>query len=1358
MDPLSITASIIAVIQAIGSCWKIYSSIKDAKGDIEELQKEVNSVKKLVDCVRKELINDSKGLKLSTSEELNNALEGCSFELQRLKDKLGPEKKSKFFGIVKERVKWPLTGPDAFKIVQNLKTWKQSINLALSIDQTVQLRNVNQKLDFASLPSAEGAAYGSFKDQHEPECLPNTRVKLLKDIGKWVEDPQGKCVFWLSGVAGTGKSTISRTIAKELKEKDQLAASFFFRRGERDRGDASKFFTTLASQLANHIRDITPSIQNAINTEPGIASMGHGEQFNKLIFNPLSQLRRPPSQLGSPSPLTIKVVLVIDALDECDREADQQLIVSLLSRLREIKTVEMRVFLTSRPELPLRLGFKELSGDIYQNMILHEIPGVEEDIALFLKAEFKKIQIAYSLPFEWPENENIQKLAKMAVPLFIFASTACRFIADSDPKDQLEIVISYQSEWHVSQLEGTYLPILHRLKKNAPSYKTLVTEFKQIVGTIINLASPLSIPSLSKLLAISDRKINGRLIPLHSVLDVPTSAFDVTTQVNLHAPVRMFHLSFRDFLSDQSLRDNHEFCDFWIDEKEAHRSIYKKCVELMSNPNGLRKNICDLKSPGTLRSTIDKGLIEQCLPPELQYACRYWVYHLQQSADSINDNSQVYEFLRKHLIHWLEAVSLSGEMSEMVQIVETLSSIVGIENGKDTSALIHDIKRFVRQNQSIIDQAPLQAYWSALIFAPKKSIVRSIFNLEETIPGASQLPRIQDQWDALLQTLEEHTRSVNGVVFSADGKALASASSDSTVRIWNAATGVLLQTLEHTSSVNNVAFSVDSKTLASASSDNTVKIWNTTTGALLQTLEHTSSVNSVAFSADGKTLASASNDYTVRIWNVATGVLLQTLEHTSPVNSVAFSADGKTLASASNDYTVRIWTVATGVLLRTLEGHTNWVSNVAFSTDCKTLASASNDCTVRIWNVATGVLLRTLEGHTNWVSNVAFSTDGKTLASTSSDHTIRVWDTAIGALLRTLEGHTERVNGVAFSADGKTLASASDDHTIGIWDAAIGTSLQTIEGHTSSVNNVAFSADGKTLASSSNDHTIRVWNTAVGALLRTLEGHTEKVNGVAFSADGKMLASTSHDRTVKIWNVATGALLRTVQHTKLVKDVVFSTDGKMLASVSGDCTIRIWDTATGAFLQGLSHMSWVNNVTFSADSKTLASVLDDRTVDIWNTATGVLLQTLKHTGWVKDVAFSADGKTLASASDDHTVNIWNTSTGVSLQTFATQDTATSISFSEDGRYIITNRESFLLNTNGPLPASSGTKPYENQHEPITVKNEWLAQGGERLLWLPYNYRPSCSALYDNTICLGHYSGGVSFFTFQNSYSHSSSLP
>ncbi|KAJ5028935.1 hypothetical protein J3E73DRAFT_430510 [Bipolaris maydis] len=1006
MDGLSGAASVIAVIdisaKIVSLCYQYSVAIKDARDNIERVRRKVSDITHILEKI-KQLLDSQDKTRLSTTQGLFSSLEQCLKELEGLEVTLEPRKTRKTmsrFGF--RALKWPFTSKQVDKIVLDLERYEQTFGLALQADQTVVVSSIDQKLDLAKLPVAIDASFNSHNEEHNARCLPNTRTELLDDIIRWANNKDGKPIFWLNGMAGTGKSTIARTVAQSFASRGQLGASFFFKKGEGERSNASRFFTTIATDLVACEPDMLPGIRKTLDEDSTISHKALKDQFEKLILRPLLGIKQARSQV-------LARVVVIDALDECERDADIRAILQLLARTKDIRPVSLRIVVTSRPELHIRLGFKEMPNGTYQDLVLHQVPRsmIEHDIRLFLEHELSIIRKERMLSSDWPAQQQILALVELAVPLFIYAATVCRYISrkGSNPTALLDKVLQYQKATF-SQLDRTYLPVLDQLlsEQEEDEKETWLQDFREIVGSIVVLESPLSAISLARLLQVPQEEIQCRLDPLYSVLSVPD---------NKDAPIRLLHLSFRDFLINPQKQGK---SPFWVDDKRTHRKLASRCLKLMSGSGGLCQNICGLSGPGVLRSEIDEQTITTSLPPDLQYACRYWVDHLKQSRQDIVDRDAIHLFLHEHLLHWLEAMSLMKESSRCINLLDSLQALTS-PSANLVLDFLYDSKRLVLRFQSILADAPLQIYYSALVFAPEKSVIRQTF-IDQVPETVKMLSMREAHWDACRNTLEDHSSIVSAVAFSPDGQLVASASWDKTT-----ATVTYRNTFEgHSNEDNAVAFSPDGQLVASVSNNNTVRLWEAATETCRSILVgHSNKINAVAFSPDGQLVASTSYDNTVRLWEVATGTCRSTLEgHSSNVFEVAFSPDGQLVASVSYDKTVRLWEADTGTCRNTLEGHSSIVSAVAFSPDGQLVASGSHDNTVRLWEVATGTCRSTLKGHRYDVRAVAFSPDGQLVAS-SGDDTVRLWEVATGTCRSTLDVPFEHFSYINFSLDGRVL-------------------------------------------------------------------------------------------------------------------------------------------------------------------------------------------------------------------------------------------------------------------------------------------------------------------------------------------------
>ena len=506
------------------------------------------------------------------------------------------------------------------------------------------------------LPHAAQAAFNSYDKRHAALCFPDTRTDVLTQIGEWADGYHQRCIFWLNGMAGTGKSTIARTVARKYHTQNQLGASFFFSRGRGDLSNAAKFFTSVAVQLAQMSPALKCCISEAVARNKDIATRALSEQWELLVLGPLTK-----TEVDS---LQLPLLLIIDALDECEDERDVGVILQLLTSASTLTAVQLRILVTSRPETPIRLGFTEMATILHRDLVLNNVPReiIDHDITIYFRQELRDIDL---------NTQIITRLTEKARGLFIWAATACRFIKNGKrvASKRLSLILEggKSGKNPEKELDQIYTRILSDSISgdyDEDEKEELFKLSRGIIGTIVALFNPLSADALSKLLKIPMQDVKRTLDDLHSVLEVPESEA---------SPIRLLHPSFRDFLLT---RERCEDRQLWVDEKQVHWGLAESCLRLMSIT--LRRDICGLQRPGTLTTDIERDRVDQYLLPEVQYACLYWVQHLQKSGTQLSNNDQVYKFLREHLLHWLEALSLMQKTPEGILAIIALDSMVGV--------------------------------------------------------------------------------------------------------------------------------------------------------------------------------------------------------------------------------------------------------------------------------------------------------------------------------------------------------------------------------------------------------------------------------------------------------------------------------------------------------------------------------------------------------------------------------------------------------------------------------------------------------------------------------------------------------
>ncbi|KAF7976476.1 hypothetical protein HWV62_6745 [Athelia sp. TMB] len=1053
-------------------------------------------------------------------------------------------------------------------------------------------------------------------------CTEGTRAELISKLNRWIAS--GPPVFWLNGLAGTGKTTIISTIAQQCQERNILAASFFCSRDDAECSNHKLIFPTIAFQLAHFCPRYGKQLAIAIQKNPDIVDYDVGTQLLELLLLPLRKTNR----LRSPC------VIIIDALDECkDGHTESTILAAISQRIGEVPK-QIKFLITSRPISSIVNGFRSASLlAMTQKFSLHEIQltVVEADIMTYLVRELKRIRRFYDISLKWPSNGDIQSLSRLSSGLFIFAATSIRVIQEpayGDPIKQMENLLHNTAllESELSphrRLDQLYLQVL------ADAYPTisvaLAERLRTVLGTIVLAQNPLSLTCLQQLLGqalnetLDIRSIRQTLSQVHSVILVPAEDTGI---------IKFLHPSFFDFITN---RDRCTDLRFLLDKDAHHMFIACACLQTM---NSLRRNICGLPTHPPLNDEIIdlSQRIESTISPHLQYACLHWATHVKLATFSGQLPDLLTQFCSKHLLHWVEVVSLLHDLKNQLILLDEVRRMLKSVNPKsDAAALLDDCERLIREFFPGISKSWMQVYDTAVIFTVRESAMRRLYLTQSSTARELHSSAPESNHKLCLRVMEGHRGSVRSVAISTDSTLIASGSKDTTIIVWDFIGGEPLRALKgHSKSVESVAFSPDGTQIVSGSKDRSLILWSTKRGSHVSTLKnHSRRIISTTFSPDGSLIASGSRDLTISIWDVMIGALVTLRGHSSAIAariSVSFLPDGNLIGYAlKRGGELQVWNLVTAKKQKTLRGCS---SPFALSLDgSRLLAGIDLEDTLQLFRTNSSEKQRVhFKGHSGGVESIAFSASGRRIVSGSSDCTLRLWDAAtetyskpsastrffrswrlFGNKPRQIKG---RLTSLQLSKDGTRLMAVfqeGDDNGFGVlcstahlWNTVTGAYVKAIGGNLGQC--FVFSPDDRWIVSESFFHGLGfdLWDAKNAPPLRfgcgvlpaitrkALKGHSEPISMIVFSPDGSRIVSASNDRTLRLWDAVTGAHMKTMEgHLGPVTSVVYSSDGAQIASGSYDCTVRLWDASSGTLLKTLDALLKVPYLRVTSDRSSI---------------------------------------------------------------------------------------------------------------------------------------------------------------------------
>lgn len=1122
---------------------------------------------------------------------------------------------------------------------------------------------------------------------------------LIADLDRWLVDPAGSRVLWLSGGPGVGKTALAVHLCHTRQE---VIAYHLCVHNHQDKADPARAVLSIVYQMAQHLREYERRLQ-ALSLEEEVGKNAE-TLFDNLIVAPLAT--------DFPTPNGVRLV-IIDGLDEATSNGRNAL-ASLIRDHWSDTPPWLRLLVTSRPEaetVASLAAFAPYTLDVQAEENL-------SDIGAFLEREMTSRGID-------PGRALVEAVVSRSQGVFLYATVILDELAAGT-------LSAEDLDAFPAGLSSYYQRFFGRKLSDLEAYRA---SLRPVLETICAQRGPLPLHVLSRATGLDEVTLRERTDALGSLFPL----FVTGRRPSAEDTISPFHRSIRDWLTSWDERTGFSRAGpYAIDVADGERRLAEVCAQDLSRGVPAASSYVLTHGPAHLAAAArgddlarvlgDIGYVHakvaalgpQALvsdyglgleTPGLLSEAQQRTFSLIQAA--VRMSAHILSSDPAQVVGQLTGRLMSSRDPGVQQVLSTARAWSSMPWLRPLAAGLAEaggpLVRTLAGHRGLVfavaallgNTRAVSASWDGTLrlwnldTGATEHVLRgaddNILALAVTPDGALAVTGSRDGavslWDlerAALRCAPAVTPGgyVSAVAVAGDGALIFSGHEDGTIHVWRGRDSVDLQRWKaHDAPVRSLALTPDEERIVSGSSDGAVKVWDTKTGALDKALDGIAGVvYSLSVTPDGQRVISGGEDQRIRVWDLASGREDLLLEgHRREVVATVITPDGTRCVSGSWDKTIRIWDLRTGQEEMTLSAHLREVESVAVTDDGTRLLSASWDGTVKVWDLTSRPEHRAALGHDGDVLGVALSADGARAVSAGADNVVRVWRVDEPAEVRVLGGHTAPVQAVAFSPRGRRVVSGSWDGGLVVWDLESGRQQRTLVGHEGHVLSVLVTPDGKRAVSRSRDRTARVWDLETGESRHVLRGHEESISDVAFVPGKPCAITTSFDRTARVWDLDTGAqqsLLRGHEHW--VHAVAVTRDGRIAVTASSDKTLGVWDLSPpGCLLRSLTgHEGGVTVVAFTPDGRRVVSGGFDKTIRIWDLSTGELERVLTgHTHWVNALVCTDDGRLVVSISSDKTVRVWDLETGSSVAVFTGDSAMRCLAVTPDGRRLVVGSKS-----------------------------------------------------------------------------------